>query len=568
MTCWVRRLRSARIAADMKAPCLKTALLGFAACAFAASAKAADAQSVANASALDRRWVYLHLYRPMTDEAVFSKATNIVATAAAHHYTGIMFSSAFGLSSYHVWTDGRRALMERLVKFVDSFGLEKGVAMWLPGYPKESFFPIDPNLSAANPVFGTRYRVENGKCVHVQPPHRELVGTPATVHSPLVDGDLETLKVKVKPRRSYRLAVKARCGDGVAAYPLVIHVRRPGDGTNFIQHRPFTVKKEKGETLFETDFPSMGLDEVEIICCGYNRNFKGSAEVVSIELRECAPMIAVRRHGTPVTVRNAKTKVQYAEGRDYAQIPKAQDAWPGDWIAQEKRFAVRPLPSGRIKDGDELVVDCYSPFPVYGKWQGACMGAVEMDAILEASAAAVAKAVKPGVWLLALDEVRTGGGCEDCLAIGDMAHVYAAFAKKCMAAVRRHADRPEFYVWNDMVDPYCLSNTSRKGEYVALYSKMKGVWDLLPRDLGIAYWRVDSREKGLPFFARRGHPVMIGAYYDAGNLDSSVEWAKTALGTPGVNGGIMYCTWCDKWDLLGAFGDEMHRLSGRQGAVR
>lgn len=530
-------------------------------CAFTAPALAADAAGVANPSALDRRWVYLHLYRPMADEALFSKATNIVATAAAHNYTGIMFSSAFGLSSYHVWNEKRKDLFGRLVAFVDSFGLEKGVAMWLPGYPKESFFPIDPNLSAANPVFGTRYRVENGKCVHVPPRPRQLVGKPATIHSPLMAGDLGTLKVKVRPRKSYRLTIRARCGEGVAAYPLVIQVRRPGDGTNFIQHRPFTVKRETGELVFKTDFPSMGLEEVDIICRGYNRNFKGYAEVVSIELEERAPVIAVRRHGTPVTVRNAKTGMRYVEGRDYAQIPKAKDAWPGDWIPVWKRFTVRPLPEGRMKDGDEILVDCYCPFPVYGKWQSACMGAVEMDAILDASAAAVENAVKPNVWLLALDEVRSGGGCEDCLAIGDMAHVYAAFAKKCMATVRRHAKNPEFYVWNDMVDPYCLSNASDKGEYVALYSKMQGVWDLLPRDLGIACWRVDSRDKALPFFSQRGHPIMVGAYYDAKNLDSSVRWAKAALGTTGVKGGIMYCTWCDKWDLLGAFGDKMRQLS-------
>ena len=239
-------------------------------CAFTAPALAADAAGVANPSALDRRWVYLHLYRPMADEALFSKATNIVATAAAHNYTGIMFSSAFGLSSYHVWNEKRKDLFGRLVAFVDSFGLEKGVAMWLPGYPKESFFPIDPNLSAANPVFGTRYRVENGKCVHVPPRPRQLVGKPATIHSPLMAGDLGTLKVKVRPRKSYRLTIRARCGEGVAAYPLVIQVRRPGDGTNFIQHRPFTVKRETGELVFKTDFPSMGLEEVEIICRGYN----------------------------------------------------------------------------------------------------------------------------------------------------------------------------------------------------------------------------------------------------------------------------------------------------------
>ena len=49
-----------------------------------------------------------------------------------------------------------------------------------------------------------------------------------------------------------------------------------------------------------------------------------------------------------------------------------------------------------------------------------------MDAMIEESAAAVAEMVKPQVWLLAMDEVRTGGGCEDCRAIGDSAALAVA----------------------------------------------------------------------------------------------------------------------------------------------
>ena len=104
----------------MKERIATAALCLLATCSFAASP-----------SALDRRWVYLHLYKPMTDEALFSKATNIVATAAAHSYTGVMFSSAFGLTSYHLWNDDRKGLFGRLVAFVDSFGLEKGVEVTL-----------------------------------------------------------------------------------------------------------------------------------------------------------------------------------------------------------------------------------------------------------------------------------------------------------------------------------------------------------------------------------------------------------------------------------------------------
>lgn len=529
---------------------------------FSAAQELGAGGDAGKSTALDRRWVYLNPQGRLTDEATFAKATNIVATAAAHGLTGVMFASSLGLTSLHRWPDARKDALFRLVALADSLGLEKGVAMWSAGYPRESFFPIDQNLSAANPVFGTRYRVENGNCIYVQPPPRRLVDSPAAIHSPRQDGDLAALTVKVSPRKSYRLTVRAKSSADVKSYPLVVEVRRPGDGTNFIEHHPFSVKGGEEQTVI-TDFPSMNLDEIEILCCGHHRNHAGSAQVVSMELSERAPLVAIRRHGTPVAVRNAKTRVQYEEGCDFAPIPRATEAWPGDWIPSERRFAIRPLPGGRIKDGDEILADCYCPFPVWGKWQGACLGAVEMDAAIEESAAAVAEVVKPQVWLLSMDEVRTGGGCEDCLAVGDMAHVYAAFAKKCMAAVRRRSPDAEFFIWNDMVDPYCLSAVSRKGEYCALYSRMKGVWDLLPKDIGIAYWRLDDRDRGLSFFSKRGHPILAAAYYDAKTLDGCVKWAEAALATPTADG-IMYCTWGDRWDLLAEFGDEMKRINAQR----
>lgn len=517
------------------------------------------ARDVVKPSAIDRRWVYLNPQGRLTDKAMFAKATNIVATAASHGFTGVMFASSLGLTSLRRWSDARKEALSKLVALVDSLGLEKGVAMWSAGYPKESFFPIDQNLSAANPVFGTRYRVENGKCIYVRPPVRRIVDSPATIHSPRQNGDLSALKVKVSPRKAYRLTVKAKSSADVKSYPLVVEVRRPGDGGNFIEHHPFSVKGGEAQTVV-TDFSSMDLDEIEIVCCGHHRHHAGSAQIVSMELSEMPPIVAIRRHGTPIAVRDAETGFQYEEGRDFAAVPRATDAWPGDWIPPERRFAIRPLPGGRIKEGGEIIVDCYCPFPVWGKWQGACLGAVEMNGLIEESAAAVAETVKPRVWLLSLDEVRTGGGCKDCTAIGDMAHVYAAFVKKCMAAVRRRSPNAEFFIWNDMVDPYCLSAVSRKGEYCALYSRISGVWDLLPKDIGIAYWRLDDRDRGLSFFSRRGHRILAAAYYDAKTLNGSVKWAEAALATPSADG-IMYCTWGDRWNLLAEFGDEMKRIS-------
>lgn len=524
----------------------------------ASAAALGSALSPANPSALDRRWV--HLQCDMSKDSGFALATNRIATAAAHGFTGVMFSLDSQLTSLYLWPEASRERLSRTVALCDSLKLEKGVVMWGPGYPKFSFFAIDPNLSAANPVFDTRYRVSGGRAVHLPPPSRKIVESPQTVHAPKRDGDFSRTTVSVAPKRLCRLAMTAKAEGSGKSWPVVLAVTRRGDGGNFIEHRVFWVKTDGSEQRFAIDFPSMNLEEVDVCCFAYNGAQDGHATITSLELSETAPVVAVRRHGTPITVRNAKTGETYAEGRDFAPVPKAKDVWPGDWIQPPYRFAIKPLPGGRIKEGDELSVDCYSPSPVWGKWQGACMGAVEMDEILEKSAAAVAKSVDPSVWLLGLDEVRTGGGCEDCRAIGDCAHIYAAFAKKCMAAVRRHSPRAQMYVWNDMVDPWCLSSTSRKGFYAGLYSGMKGVWDILPRDFGIAYWRDDSRDKGMPFFSKRGRRILVACYYDAKSLDGSVVWAKKALETPGADG-IMYCTWCDKWELLGDWGDEMKRMA-------
>ena len=106
-------------------------------------------------------------------------------------------------------------------------------------------------------------------------------------------------------------------------------------------------------------------------------------------------------------------------------------------------------------------------------------------------------------------------------------------------------------LWNDMVDPFYMAD---KIKNAGLYSSMDGVWDLLPRDIGIGYWTYGTREKGMEFFSKRGHPLLACGYYDEKELKRSPVWADLALKTPGTVG-IVYCTWGDNWKLLGEFGD-------------
>ena len=504
----------------------------------------------ASAGPFDRRLVQI-LY-DYTDDAHVGQTAQILSVAKAHGYTGVVFASSVGLGDIHRWDAKRLGRFMSAKRLCDEAGLEIGVGVWSIGYAKESFFTVDPNLAAASPVFGTVYRLTGGRCVHVPNPPRELLAEPCEIHSPRQEGDVATLRVSVKPQRSYRLRITASSDASARPeWPIAANVRRIGAKTDYIEYRVFKVKTDGSKQTFELFFPSLDESEITVECRGYNRIYPGVVRIRSLELAETEPQLVLRRSGTPVTVRHAKTGKTFVEGVDYAEIPRAKHVWPGPWV--KEKFAIVPIKGGAMSDGDELVVDCYCSFPVWGKWVSACMAAPELDPILEQSAAKIAELVNPRLWVLSFDEVRAGGGCQDCRKLGDMAHAYAALCTKCMSIVRKHRPDAEIYVWNDLVDPHSLQDDGKNAQ---MYSSMKGVWDLLPSDLGIGYWTYRWREEGMRYFSERGRRQLVCAYYDEKELKRSLEWMDLAQRTPGV-AGIIYCTWGDNWDLLGAFGDKV-----------
>ena len=68
-------------------------------------------------TALDKRWVHI-LYDFKKDEQVVTM-TNIVATAKAHGYTGVILGSSCGLGMLHLWDDARRARLMSVKKACD-----------------------------------------------------------------------------------------------------------------------------------------------------------------------------------------------------------------------------------------------------------------------------------------------------------------------------------------------------------------------------------------------------------------------------------------------------------------
>jgi hypothetical protein len=110
-----------------------------------------------------------------------------------------------------------------------------------------------------------------------------------------------------------------------------------------------------------------------------------------------------------------------------------------------------------------------------------------------------------------------------------------------------------------MFDPHHNAGTDRKWYYLTEGS-FADSWKEIPKDLVIVCWYFERREASLKHFSSLGFRTMAGAYYDADDLSNPRDWLKSLAATPGA-AGILYTTWLDKYELLGAFGD---LVSGRE----
>ena len=486
-------------------------------------------------------------------------ATQTLARARSAGYRGVMLGSGSRVALLPLLDEGKRVRVRAFRRACEQIGLDVAVAVWSFGYGVESFLSYDRNLAAANPVFGTRYRVTDGVAVPLPGERRELLPAGGgVVHSPAREGDIARQSVRLKRDHSYRIHVRGIAEGVEGEWPVRLAVRRTSAPDDAIESRVFRFRPGVPFEDF-LQFASMDAEEVIIECSGYNRSYPSFAQITALTLEETPPYHVIRRAGTPVRVRSADGSRQYREGVDFAEIPKAEGLWP---MKGTKPLTLTALPGGAIREGDELVVDCFASFPTHGKWTSVCMAGPEVFEIMERSAAAIASDLRPSLWILSFDEVRAGGGCENCRRIGGMDRIYARCAEKAMEIVRRNCPKADVYVWNDMVDPECQKGG---GWSQGLYSPISGVWDLLPPGLGIACW-TSNRESALRFATARGRKTFVAGYYGRATMDADRDWVRLSNTIPGCDcRGMMYTQWGQGFSRIEEFAAVVREEEGKWG---
>ena len=495
----------------------------------------------ANAGELANRWVYLG--DSLLAKDCVERVSNVVATAHAGGMNGVVLGC--GVEFCRCWGKDRHDRLARIKAACDAMGMEIVPTMWALGHG--ALRNYDLNIIEGIAVEGVPYRVEGTNAVFdaALAPVMEI-GVKSCYFQRTNSYCRLIRKVKVKPHRRYRYAFEFRT-EGLAG-DKPFRVIAVDASRSYCEKESCKVdfSPTQGWTPCEMSFCSAESDSY-CLYIGFMSGWKsGTMEVRNITLSEIGPGQVLHRPGAPKSLRNAVTGQTYEEGRDYV-APKL-----GFSVTSHNMPPIAlSLPAGsRVKPGDTLVFDSYTPAIVNGNQVSTCLSEPSLYGYLEDSARRTEEVLHPKKWHISMDEFRNGGTCAACRARGmTMGQIYADAVTKAFNIIQKVHPGAEVYIWGDMLDP----NHNGVKEYYNCATSFEGAWKCVPRELIVCCWYGNKCETSMKFFSERGFRTFAAAYYDEKPpFPRSRRWLGAVRSTHGAVG-IMYTTWRNAFDDLPAF---------------
>jgi hypothetical protein len=416
----------------------------------------------------------------------------------------------------------------------------------------------DASVKLANSSFeevsGNRFKGYN---FHDQPGEISFVDT-AIKHSGNTSLRMENFRanpyghgrvmqeIHVRPHRCYRISVWVKTEDlqPAGAFRMLALAN-----DRELAPREFDVPSTSDWHQLSMLVNSLDIDTISLYV-GVWGGKKGRFWLDDLSIEEIGPLNVLRRPGTPVTVKSEDGQVIYEENRDFAPLRDPQFSF---YQIDRPSPPLQVLPHGRIKDDQKLLVSWYHPMVVHSSQVSVCMGEPELYEILDREAKALSGHLHPRRVLLNMDEIRMGGTCRACEG-KEMGRLLGQCISREVEIVRRHIPGCQVYIWSDMLDP----NHNAHGNYYLVKGSFADSWKHVPRDLRMAVWGGEVREKSLKFFQEEGFDMLVACYYDSDNLNDVRDWLTAANPKPKVRG-FMYTPWQKKYQLLPPFGDMIGR---------
>jgi hypothetical protein len=511
-------------------------------------------------------------------DADVSEITNVLATAARSGLNGVVLSA--GLDSLCKQPPDYFRRLGAIKQTCDRLGLELIPSVFSVGYGGGTL-GHDRNLAEGLPVEDATFLAEKSQArfvpdssvrlvnggfeefaghklkgfgFHDQPGVVSFVETQA-VHSGKASLRLENFRanpdghgrvsqeIRAHPHRCYRVSVWVRTEGLKPASGFQMSVLAKDRN---LTPRTFGLPTTTDWRKLTMVFNSLEFDSVRLYA-GMWGGKEGKLWLDDWSIEEAGPINVLRRAGTPVTVRNEDGSVTYIEGRDYAPLQDPKFNLYRD--LEHDAPMLELVPGGRIQEGQKLRMNWYHPMLVHDSQVTICMAEPAVYEVWEHEAKLLSEHLHPKRILLNMDEVRMGGTCQACRG-KDMAVLLGECITKQTQILRRYNSNAEIYVWSDMLDP----NHDARGQYYLVEGDFTGSWNYVPKDLVIAVWGGEPREKSLRFFSEQGFRTIVACYYDAENLDEVKGWLKIARPLTNVRG-FMYTPWQRKYELLPEFGE-------------
>jgi hypothetical protein len=554
---------------------LLTAVLTLIAACASSSAGAAEVPGGEKAlppAKIEYRWFFCFGHRRSRENVAKIKA--LVDTAAERGLNGMVLSS-FGLDSITRWREKDVALLREVAEHCRKRKIELIPTGFSAGYGGGAL-GHDRSFAAALPA-EVSLVAKGGKAVPVPGPNLLANGgleehgkgrftgygfhdSPGKVT--FVDSEVKSSgktsirfemsaanqhghgrimqKVTVKPGRAYRFSCRVRTQglQPAAGFKLLVLKEK---GT--LAALSPGVKPTAEWTTVTMDFINQKETEVRAYA-GVWGGKSGKFWLDEMELREFADLgDIVRREGTPLELRSAERDAKFVEGKDFREVRNLRSV---------PHVALTPGTS--IRDGEKLALSCYKiPYVTHswGRQISLCMSNPKLYEHWEAEARKLHEVLGYHKFLLAMDEIRNGGGCRTCREGGkSMAEILGSCVTRQREIFRKIDPGIEVLIWSDMLDPA----HNARADYYGVVGDYSGSWKHVPRDVTIMCWYHRIREKSLAHFSGEGFRTCGAAYYDAKDLTGSREWLESLKKTPGARG-VMYTSWEKKYALLGKFGD-------------
>ena len=519
---------------------------------------------------MKERWVFSFGYS--RNEKSVEKIKRLIDTAATHNMNGMVLST-FGLDKISKWKAKDFELLKDIVDYAETRQIEIIPTGLSVGYG--GALGHDRNFSAALPAsiqlraMNGRIAADHGKSLlanggledHKRDRFKgyDFNDKPGKVSFADQNADSGqtcirfenfgkfehgnariSQKVKVRPGRMYRFSLRLKTDalKPVSGLKLMVYSR----GRSLAASHP-NVKSSQDWTTVTLDYINKDTEEVSLYA-GIWQGKSGRFWFDDLEFVESGDMGSiVRREGTPLSLKSKDRDVTFKEGDDFEPIKYMHN------------LPSLRIPTGsKIKDGEALELSCYkSPYVSHswGKQTSLCMSNPKLYAYWEEEVQKLYSVMKFKRFLLAMDEIRNGGGCKSCRDRGiSMAEILGDCFTKQYKIFKSIDPEIEVITWSDMLDPA----HNARNNYYGVVGDFTGSWKYVPKDIVMMCWHHKIRNKSLAFFEEKGFATMGAAYYDAADLTGSHQWLEILRQTP-KSKGIMYTTWQKKYDLLPDFGD-------------